>query len=164
MIQILNASEKDILLIQKLSYKIWPNVYKNIISIQQIDFMLDLMYSTNALKSQITLLGIRFKLVKSHDFIGYFSYEINALQEGKTKIHKIYLDETYRMGGYGRSIIEYIEKDAIASKDKTLILRVNRNNPAINFYKKLGFLKVKEDILDLGLGYIMDDWIMEKSI
>jgi len=43
----------------------------------------------------------------------------------------------------------------------TLQLQVNRNNIAVNFYKKHGFKIIAEEDFDIGNGYFMNDYVME---
>jgi ribosomal protein S18 acetylase RimI-like enzyme len=45
-----------------------------------------------------------------------------------------------------------------------LLLNVNRNNPAKSFYKKLGFTVIKEDDIDIGNGYFMNDYVMKLQL
>jgi ribosomal protein S18 acetylase RimI-like enzyme len=46
----------------------------------------------------------------------------------------------------------------------TLQLNVNRNNPAKIFYEKLGFAVLNEEDIDIGNGYFMNDYVMQKMI
>jgi ribosomal protein S18 acetylase RimI-like enzyme len=54
---------------------------------------------------------------------------------------------------------------AIKQKGATsLLLNVNRNNPTKGFYEKLGFTVIKEEDIDIGNGYFMNDYVMEKKV
>ena len=48
-----------------------------------------------------------------------------------------------------------------AAGDKRIILNVNKANNAKNVYESQGFTVRKELVLDIGGGYVMDDYIME---
>jgi len=151
--------------IQDLAWKIWPGVFKDILSPEQINYMMEMMYSPHALLNQIGVLGHQFLIF---DFdqkpVGYISYEIHYKGLSKTKIHKLYLSEETRGKGLGSRILEEITSLAIQKNDTALVLNVNRNNPAIKFYEKNGFHLDYEEIIDIGKGYIMDDYVMVKQL
>jgi diamine N-acetyltransferase len=86
--------------IQAIAYKTWPNTFGDILSPEQISYMLDMMYSSTALKAQVADKQHIFVLAKEGDsYLGYLSYELNYKNSLKTKIHKIYiLPETQGKG------------------------------------------------------------------
>ncbi len=45
---------------------------------------------------------------------------------------------------------------AIENHQKAIFLNVNKYNKAIHFYTKLGFTKVKDEVIDIGEGYVME--------
>jgi ribosomal protein S18 acetylase RimI-like enzyme len=47
---------------------------------------------------------------------------------------------------------------------KALQLQVNRFNKAKEFYEKLGFTVIKTADFDIGNGYFMNDYVMEKKL
>ena len=53
MFEIKNAGIDDIPLIRELTFRVWPQTYASILSQEQIDYMLDMMYSEASLKKQI---------------------------------------------------------------------------------------------------------------
>ena len=50
---------------------------------------------------------------------------------------------------------------ALANQSNRIILNVNKNNSAVQFYQKVGFTIMEELILDIGEGYVMDDYVMQ---
>ena len=52
----------------------------------------------------------------------------------------------------------------IENNQKAIFLNVNKYNNAIHFYMKQGFTKVKDEVIDIGNGYVMDDYVMEVAI
>ena len=66
--------------------------------------------------------------------------------------------------GIGKLLIDYISNNATKNNQIGLLLNVNRNNEAQYFYKKLGFSVFYEEVIAIGNGYVMDDYVMEKSI
>jgi hypothetical protein len=41
---------------------------------------------------------------------------------------------------------------------------VNKYNFAIDVYKRLGFVTVADEVNDIGNGFVMDDYVMEKAV
>ena len=158
---IIKANKNQLIEIHKLSHKIWPIAYKDVISKGQIEYMLDMMYSVASLENQFENKNI-FLLVKENDnYVGYASYEINIENTSKTKLHKLYVLPETQGKGYGKSLITVIKEEAIKNKNSSIFLNVNKNNRAKDFYLNYGFEIAEEKVLDIGNGYVMDDYIME---
>jgi diamine N-acetyltransferase len=80
------------------------------------------------------------------------------------KIHKLYVDTNSSKQGIGKALVECVKELAIASKINEIVLNVNRKNPAISFYQKINFEIDREEVIDIGEGYIMDDYIMKYTL
>jgi ribosomal protein S18 acetylase RimI-like enzyme len=61
-------------------------------------------------------------------------------------------------------MIDYIIKQVKEKGATTLQLQVNRYNKAKDFYNKLGFTVIEETDFDIGNGYFMNDYVMEKKL
>jgi GNAT superfamily N-acetyltransferase len=94
--------------------------------------------------------------------VGYFAVEI--LNEQNVKLHKLYLDPTQKQKGLGRKIIQYIRDWTLTNQRESITLNVNKNNSAVQFYLKMGFKIIEELILDIGEGYVMDDYVMQLDL
>lgn len=163
--QIIEASIEDIWIIQALSNQIWPHTFRDILTEEQMRYMMNMMYSSHALEDQMEKHGHHYLLIKDGDeYIGYTSYEIGYKSSELTKIHKIYVLPSTQGKGIGRKLIAEIETIARKCNDKGLILNVNRYNPAIEFYKLQGFDIVGEEDIDIGNGFLMEDYIMQKIL
>lgn len=151
------ANENDISLIYNLAEKIWKEYYPAIISVEQIEYMLDKMYSAASLKQQM-LDGDNFLIAYlDQEPVGYISYS-NKL-DGNYFLNKFYIDAKNHRSGIGLDFFHLVF-DGI--KDlKTIRLTVNRKNfKAINFYFKLGFKIEEVADFDIGNGYVMNDFVM----
>lgn len=156
------ASPEDIPLIRELTLKVWPQTYTAIISPQQIDYMLDMMYSEASLQKQMEE-GIKFILVYDETVpVGFAAYQ--EIQPAIYKLHKIYILTSQQGKGTGKFVIEHIIHDIKQKDADALQLQVNRHNKARSFYEKLGFAVIEEADFDIGNGYFMNDYIMEKKI
>jgi len=165
MITITEAFVEDIAKIQEIANITWPITYGEILTKEQLDYMLDLIYSDEALSKQIQNKEQLFYLISdSESVIGFIGIEHNYKSKAITKIHKIYLLPETQGKGFGKVVFEEIRKMALENNSNELLLNVNRFNTALNFYKKLGF-EIKETVdIEIGNRYLMEDYVMGKNI
>jgi ribosomal protein S18 acetylase RimI-like enzyme len=165
MITISEATISDIKLIQNIVHITWPITYGEILSKEQLDYMLDLFYSDEALTDQYNKREQLFYLIAEDDTnLGFIGIEHHYKEEAVTKIHKIYLLPETQGKGIGKKVVDEIGKLALENNSTTLLLNVNRFNSALGFYKKIGFEIVDEVNIEIGNGYLMEDYVMEKKL
>jgi len=151
------ASTNDLQIIADLAHEIWHDYYISIITRQQIDYMLNKMYSITGLSSQIVNnKDVFYVIEKQQRAIGFIS--INYKGNNEYFLHKFYLQKNLSDKGIGttafKNLIEQIEP-------KVIRLTVNRKNyKSINFYFKNGFVIEKVADFDIGNNYWMNDFIM----
>ena len=161
MINIQKANKNHINAIIKLAKETWQATYCNIISQEQIDYMLNLFYSQKRIEEQIIDDSNHFLVALEDDHIlGYcHSFEKN----GHYYISKIYVHPLAQGKGIGQLLLNNLEKQASNLQFSILELNVNRHNPAKDFYLKYGF-KIVETI-DIPLDkFWLNDYIMQKEI
>jgi diamine N-acetyltransferase len=165
MITISEAALSDIKQIQNIVDITWPITYGKILSKEQLDYMLCLFYSNEALTLQYNKKEQLFYMIyEDGTNLGFIGIEHNYNGETVTKIHKIYLLPETQGKGIGKKVIEEIEKLALENKSKALSLNVNRFNSALGFYQKIGFEIVDEVNIEIGNGYLMEDYVMDKPL
>jgi GNAT superfamily N-acetyltransferase len=148
--------------IRKLTYQVWPQTYASILSPQQIDYMLELMYSEASLQEQMKE-GCEFNLVYAgNEPVGFSS--VQETEPGIFKLHKIYILPSQQGKGTGKFLLDHIISNIRDKGAKALQLQVNRFNKAREFYEKLGFSVLYEADFDIGNGYFMNDYVMEKKL
>jgi diamine N-acetyltransferase len=158
--QIKIAAAEDIPLIQQLTFATWPQTYSSIISKAQIDYMLEIMYSTEALQKQMHEDNCTFIIVyDNNEPVAFASY--NETTPQNWKLNKIYILPVQQGKGMGKFIINYIVAAIKPHNAKALQLQVNRSNKAKDFYEKLGFTIIETADFDIGNGYSMNDYVME---
>lgn len=165
--QVSPASLQDIPLIRQLAQQTWPQAYASILSKHQIDYMMELIYSIVALEHQIKDLHHRFYLLSNDaKSIGFASLSFKKKDEITTaKLQKIYILPQQQHKGAGLFLLNFIIEEAKKSQASTLELNVNRNNKnAISFYNKNGFQQIKIEDIDIGNGYFMNDFVLQKKL
>ena len=150
--------EQTIKTVENLGIEIWNEHYMNIISKEQIDYMLNKFQSFSAIKSQINEGYIYYLLNYASNNVGYFSIQKN---EKSLFLSKLYIKKDYRKLGIGRAALDFIKKEATALGLNNINLVVIKNNKnSITAYIKNGFTIDKEIITEIGNGFIMDDYVM----
>lgn len=157
------ASKEDIALIQELNLQVWPRTYGDILSQEQIDYMLEMMYSTASLTQQMEEEGCVFILMYDENIpIGFTSY--SEIERHEFKLHKIYILPTAQGQGAGKALLEKVISEIKKLGGKSLALNVNRFNKAKSFYERMNF-KVNEEVdVYIGNGYYMNDYIMRLEV
>lgn len=162
MYKITTATVNDIPLIRELTFKVWPQTYASIISEEQIDYMLEMMYSQQSLEQQMRN-GAQFIFLSDEsEAVGFASFQ--EISKGVFKLHKLYILPSEQGNGAGKFMIDFITGIVQKNKGTSIQLQVNKYNKAKMFYQKLGFVVIKEAEFDIGNGYVMDDYVMEKRI
>lgn len=164
--EIREAGLNEIPVIRNLAEVIWPEAYNGIISAEQIRYMLNLIYSEEALKEQMKK-GHRFILAirEDHIPIGFAAFSRKSEEEKNIfRLHKLYVLPRQHAQGTGSFLLKEVIKESKAGGADTLELNVNKYNSAKEFYFKKGFVIAREEVLDIGEGYVMDDYIMNLII
>ena len=161
MIEIRPAQKTDLPTIRHLAHQIWPSAYLEILGEAQLNYMLDQIYSLASLEHQLLVLNHQFILASENHFpIGFASYSSHT-DAAVYHLNKIYVLPNQQGKNIGKQILEYVIS-AVKKKGATsLQLNVNRHNKALHFYEKQGFKIIREEDIDIGSGYFMNDYILE---
>ena len=164
-LEIKKVKLSEIHIVRDIAHKAWPSAYETIISNSQIDFMLKMMYDIDTLSNQIEQLNHQIFFLYSDNIpIGFISFEHGYNQTSSTKIHKLYLLPETKGKGYGKLLLDFVLKRVKEENLQSIILNVNKKNPSFHFYKKSGFEIMDEVVLDIGNGYVMDDYVMKLEV
>ncbi|SFI74669.1 Ribosomal protein S18 acetylase RimI [Kaistella treverensis] len=155
------ATAEDIPLIQELAEKSWNSAYKNILSKEQIFYMLREMYSAEEISRQLQNPNYVYYLISvGNENAGFIGFEYQY-EEKTTKLHRIYLLEEFKGKGLGKKTLQFLKLQVQQNGDTRIILNVNKSNPAIEIYESQGFKIYEEGVFDIGNGFVMDDYLME---
>ena len=95
---------------------------------------------------------------------GFLGIEPNYPDAGTLRIHKIYVEASEHGKGLGKALLQKAIEIGKELDVATINLNVNRFNSAVDFYKSQGFKIVKEEDINIGRGYYMEDYVMVKSL
>lgn len=165
MISIRPATSKEIPLIQEIAYATWPVTYSTIVSKTQLDYMLDLFYSTKILTDTINQNKHLFLIAfEGNKGLGFAGLEFDYQNKSVTRLHKLYVLPEAQGMKIGKKLITASIDWALNNNNSTISLNVNRYNTARFFYLKMGFEIMEEIDVVLEHGYLMEDYVMEKSL
>lgn len=155
------AAVEDIPVIRKMADVVFRDTYKDILSPDQMEYMMEMMYSERSLRKQILEEGNVFFLDEGK---GYASYRPDGLTgDGRRRFHleKLYVMPSSRNTGLGRRLFEAVSDEVRSIAGHSLLeLNVNRKNPAVSFYEHIGMRRDRSGDFPIGKGYYMNDHIM----
>lgn len=160
-IRIVNP-ETELEAIESIAKEIWKEHYIPIIGIDAVNYMLDKYQSAEAIANQIQEGTEYYKIIFKAALTGYFSV---VQKENSLFLSKLYVAKEMRGKGLARKAMEYITSIAHKKGCNTISLTVNKDNTvAIKTYEKFGFKNIKSQIIDIGNGFVMDDYVMVKYL
>jgi GNAT superfamily N-acetyltransferase len=164
MIVIDAATHADLATVQALARRIWHAYYPGIIAFEQIAYMLELGYDTATLARFLETPGAGLALARADEPIGFAAW-YRTQATATSKLDKLYVALDHHRKGAGRRLIEHVEHAARRDGSNTLVLNVNkRNEAAIAFYVRCGFSVREQVVIDIGNGFVMDDYVMAKAL
>lgn len=163
MLEFKKAEYKDIESLATLASEIWHEYWVDILTSEQIKYMVTNFQSAQAIKTQIEQESYEYYFIEyENKKIGYFgiSYKKDYLF-----LSKLYLKKDYRHHGFGTKAFQEIIKIAIKNNYNDIQLTVNKyNKNTIRAYEKWGFKIIDSVVTDIGSGFVMDDYIMSYVI
>ncbi len=157
-------SEEDIEEVVRLAREIWQEHYLPIIGQAQVDYMLEKFQSRDAITRQIVQKYEYYLVLDKGQSTGYVGLVPNP-GESKLLLSKIYIRKELRGQGIGKEALDFVENICRQRDITTIWLTVNKNNASsIAWYQRMGFTSVGPTVQDIGKGFVMDDFIMEKIV
>ena len=164
-LSIVAATETDLPAVAELAGVVWRRHYPGIIAPEQIEYMLALGYSLAALRRFVVTDGAALDLARVADrLVGFGAYyPVDGTREAK--LDKLYVHQDYQRHGVGSRLLASAENAARARGCAALILQVNKHNAqAIRAYERNGFTIREAVVVDIGGGFVMDDYVMAKPL
>ena len=156
---------KSLRTVRDIADEVWPKTFSPILPPEQIPYMMNMMYAPEVMERELAS-GYRFAaLLVDGVPSGYVSWSPYPARPATAKLHKVYLLTTCHGRGFGRMMLDYVTDVCRRAGFLRLRLNVNKHNErAISVYLKNGFEVVESVKNDIGGGFFMDDYVMEKTI
>lgn len=146
-----------------MAHEVWNEYYVPLIGQAQVDYMVAKFQSAEAMQSQIDTGYEYFQMQQAGKIVGYAAIRHDAADR-RVFISKLYLLAAHRKSGAGRGALALIEQAARSRGASHLWLTVNKGNASVRAYERMGFRIVEAMVVDIGGGFVMDDYKMEKPI
>lgn len=148
-----------------LARRIWREHYPGIISPAQIDYMLTQGYSLPAMRRELED-GVRYTVAEDGGTAaGFTAHGPDPDEPATLWLHKLYVAGEHRGRGLARRLLEDALAHARERGCRQLRLRVNRHNRgAVAAYRRMGFRIEDTDVKDIGGGFVMDDYVMQRAV
>ena len=158
-------TDADFATVAALADTIWRSHYGTMISMAQIDYMLDGRYTADNLRRYVDASDRWLWLLRvDGDAVGYCSCSLGE-QADEMKLEQLYLLPALHGRGLGGRMLRHVEAMCRTQGRDVLWLTVNKGNAgSIAVYRKAGFTVRREAVFDIGHGYVMDDYVMEKRL
>jgi ribosomal protein S18 acetylase RimI-like enzyme len=164
-VQLINVNDElAITEVVALANTIWNEHFVAIIGQAQVDYMLAKFQSKSAITEQLKQ-GYEYYLLKDgHTVLGYMAIVKNETDK-RVQLSKFYILKTHRAKGYGGEALRHLEQIVQDYKMSVIWLTVNKyNKNTLTSYQKMGFKQTDDWVSDIGNGYVMDDFVMEKHL
>ncbi len=163
MTKFISISQDQFELVFNLSKEIWNDNYREMITQDQIDYMLDMIYNPERLQKNLDD-GYEWEFIyHDNSLVGYLAYVIQ--DDNRVFLSKIYLKTAAQGLGLGKLALNRVKEYAKTNNCKAVYLTVNRGNEkGIRAYEKAGFKIIAEEDFDIGNGYVMNDYVFECPI
>lgn len=155
-------TSEQFLQIEKLAFEIWRQHYTPIIGPEQVKYMLQKFQTVEAIENEVRNGNEYFMMYLDEKAVGYMGIR---WEQDAIFLSKIYVLAEERGKKIGRQGLEFLEKLGRDAKKTSIKLTVNKyNTKSIEAYERMGFLNMGSLVMDIGEGYVMDDYEMEKHI
>ncbi|MCK5759010.1 MAG: GNAT family N-acetyltransferase [Clostridiales bacterium] len=155
------SSKKDIEIVESLAKEIWEQHYLPIIGQAQVEYMLNKYQSVDAISQSIKKGYVYYIAYYEDKPCGYSA----IMQDEGIFLSKFYVKNALRGKGLGKEMLNTIYEFTAEHNLNRIWLTCNKYNlKSLNIYNKLGFEIVSEIVTDIGNGYVMDDYILEKYL
>ena len=150
-----------------LADEIWHEYWPALIGEAQTDYMVERFQSLEAIERDMAEHAYEYWLVRDEDngrAVGYTGGRVEA-ETNRFFISKIYLRAEERGRGFASQTVRFYENLCRKRGLSAMYLTVNKHNDlAIRAYRAKGFETIDAVETDIGDGFVMDDYIMEKKV
>ncbi|MGN0165940.1 MAG: GNAT family N-acetyltransferase [Lachnospiraceae bacterium] len=154
--------EQGIRELAALAEEIWREHYDPLLGVEQNCYMIEKFQSEKAIKEQFEHDYIYYMVCTDEGqgigFMGYY------LREEDLYLSKFYLHKDYRGRGISREMMAFIRERTIEAGFSSFELNVNKYNDAVAAYEHLGLTRIRSEVIDIGQGYVMDDYVYRYEI
>jgi diamine N-acetyltransferase len=169
-ISVTKCTLEDLLILQKISYDTFMETFKEQNSPENMTAYLERAFNRNQLEKELSNPASQFFFVYfHHEVAGYLKVNIDDAQSEEMggeslEIERIYIKSTFQKHGLGKYLFNRALEIALELHKKKIWLGVwEKNENAIAFYKKMGFVQTGTHSFIMGDEEQLD-FIMTKTL
>jgi ribosomal protein S18 acetylase RimI-like enzyme len=156
---------RDIDELCRLARTVWLDHYPPIIGIAQTEYMLRQRYDPQVIRSELESATIWWDVLREDGVMQAFASSFRSDAPEALKLDKLYVNPARQRQGLGTRLLDHVCERARRLGCGKVVLAVNkRNHHAIAAYRKHGFDIAQALVKDIGGGFVMDDYVMEKQM
>ena len=162
-IKLTETDEALITDLSNLASSIVKEHYDPIIGAGQNDYMIAKFQSSASIKEQLGR-NISYYMVCTDEAekVGFIAFYPRGTE---LYLSKFYLHKSQRGQGMSRQMMTFVISEAGKMGASSVTLNVNKHNDlAIAVYEKLHFHRIREEKIDIGSGWYMDDYVYEYKL
>lgn len=169
-INIKKCTLEDSRKLQEISYETFNETFKHQNSPENMNAYLERAFNLKQLEKELSIVSSQFLFVYfNNEVAGYLKVNTNDAQseemgDESLEIERIYIMNKFQKHGLGKYLINKATEIAMERKKKKIWLGVwEKNETAIAFYKKMGFVQTGAHSFYMGDEEQMD-FIMTKTL
>lgn len=163
-LEIITCQNNDMLKeVADCANEIWHEYFPFLLTEDQINYMVKKFQSFEAMEDQTKHDHYKYyQVLKDQKMIGYIGLKF---EPDRLFLSKLYLKKEARGNHYASEMLDFIFEEAKKQCYTSVYLTCNKHNTnSLAVYDKKGFVKIDEDVTDIGNGYVMDDYIYEYKL
>lgn len=166
MLRIDKAGTDDLQKISDMAQVVFRHTYREILSPEQMEYMMDMMYSMPNLLKQIEEGHHYYIAFEDNVPVGYVSVQHEGADSEGVEIyhlHKIYVMPDAQGKGTGMRLFNRAadhSREASDGRRARIELNVNKYNKSVEFYRHIGMRVLLEEDFPIGNGFYKTDYIL----
>ncbi len=160
------STPEEIDMLCRLAKEAWEQAYSELLGYEQINYMVEKFLSPSAVVQQMKEQNYVYYIIYGDNRPGGFmGFAPNYEGRKELFLSKLYLLPNMKGTGAAHAAYELAEREAGRLGLSRIRLTVNKGNAhAKEVYEHWGFETVESAVTDIGGGFVMDDYIMVKTL
>ncbi len=160
------ATPDDVLAIGHIARDAWEAAFLGVfLERDQLEYDLEREYAPEVLREQMTTTQT-FVILEDgqNQTVGFAAHSLNPEKPEELFLNKLYLNPHVKGQGYGKQLLAHVCQQALEHGCQQITLLVNRKNPAVEFYQRMGFQIEANVDSQIGENFWRNDYRMMKLL
>lgn len=156
-------TDEQLAQLARLANEIWHEYFSSLLSPEQIDYMVQMYQSLDALTRAVRQQGYTYFLgYEGDELVGYCGVKPDG---DRLFLSKLYLRSDMRGKHLSTLLLDRAVELARAQGMRAVYLTCNKYNAhSLDVYHAKGFRDIDAVVTDIGNGFVMDDYILQLDL